>query len=97
MCLFITVTATVLINWQRKKNSSALCCGHVLMWVVTWCARQNISGVDKDILFLKQLIHKIMPVDVDFRVIWVLKIRAALLKGLIRQIAKITARNSVMP
>jgi hypothetical protein len=34
MCLFITVTATVLFNWQREETSSAHCCVHVVMWEI---------------------------------------------------------------
>jgi len=58
MCLFITVAATVLFNWQREKTSSAHSYGHVLMWAVAWCVRQDIFGFDKDVMFLKQLKHK---------------------------------------
>ena len=58
VCLFITVSATVLFNWQREGTSSAHCCEHVLMWVVAWYVRQNISGADIDVTFLEQLIHK---------------------------------------
>jgi hypothetical protein len=49
---------------RGKKTSSAHCYGHVLMWAVAWRVRQNISGADKDVTFLEQFVHKIMPVDI---------------------------------
>jgi hypothetical protein len=58
--------------------------------------RQNISGADKYVIFFQQLIFKIMPVDIDVRALWLLKIRAVALKGMIRQIVKISAKMSVM-
>lgn len=96
MWLFITVVSTVLFNWQSEKTSSAQCCRHVLMWAIALYVRQNISGADKDVIFLEQLMYRIMPVDTDVRLLWFLKIRAAALKGMIQKFAKISARESIM-